>query len=135
MPFGASALGCYLVPEGVGHSGPEFTVDICGVTAPVGSTQPSLRADLKRGRSCLLGPCLLCLGVSLLLASAGIETFLLSELGAHSGEWSVKRADWVLPPQVLCVKRFYPGAGTPSPPDPSPGNLTQWALSSVLFSG
>lgn len=47
MPFGASALGCCLVPEDVGHTGPEFTVDICGVTGPVGTTQPSLRADLE----------------------------------------------------------------------------------------
>lgn len=38
---------------------------------------------------------------------------------------TVRHADWVPPPQVLCVKRFFPGAGTPAPhPAAFPGNLT-----------
>ena len=49
MPIGTSALCCYLVPEGVGHIGQEFAVDVCGLTGPVGATRPSLRVDRPSG--------------------------------------------------------------------------------------
>lgn len=89
MPVGASALGCCLVPEGVGHISQEFTVDVCGVTGPMGATQPSLRADrISGGVATPASPGHVCSAWVRVccLRSAGIAPFLLPDLEAHSGD-------------------------------------------------